>query len=335
MEQEIITTAVDNFSALTNMTTKVKEAESVDLNYSSGEINFLKSEASFRLPYIVKKRITAADIPFLQEYAGRQVVFVCEYLAKPIKKQLRESGINYLEISGNTYINDAHNFIFIDSQKRVKLNSDSAGAAFSKSGLKIIYQLLINDEAVKMNYRDLGSAARVSIDTVSRVYKELVREKYLVRLNKRDLQVLDYKRLFNDWVTIFNKTLRPKLRKRNFSFKRQKNLQQLLQLENFRATIGGELAAEELSEYLIAEKVNIYLHDSFAKFAFDLNLIPDKNGSITLIEQFWKSDVEDTSFDKPEIAPMPLVYADLISDPKPRNFETAKIIYEKYAPKYL
>ena len=239
-------------------------------------------------------------------------------------------GINYIEISGNAFLSKGDVFLFIDTKKKVKLEDIRSSAAFSKTGLKVIYQLLINPDSVNYTYRELGRLAGVSIDSISRVYRELVSDKYLVKVNQRKHKIIDLERLFKDWVPLFNKTLRPKLKQRSFRFSKGENIHSLLDLD-FDGKIGGELAAEKLSNYNIAESATIYVKGSFVDLAKNLSLRPDINGKIQMIEQFW----DDSSSDSSDIfVGIPLVYADLIATPNPRNFETAKMIYDEFVHQY-
>lgn len=332
MEQELLNIAVDNLSTTSGI---IAEVDLDDLHHDhlrEGHIKFFLDSGSFTLPFIIKRKITSAQLPFLKDYTGRNGVIVFESATKSVKDQLRNLGINYLEASGNTYL--AHNgiFIFIDTNKKINSDDLESNSAFSKTGLKVIYQLLTNKENIALSYRDIGQLSGVSIDTVSRVYKELVRDKYVVKVTDRKHKIFDYERLFKDWVTLFNKTLRPKLKKRSFRFRDKGQLRDLLNV-NINGKIGGELAAEKLSGHLIAEKANIYLAGSFVELALSLHLIPDKDGPITMIEQFWKEKPAHDHSDN--LASLPLVYADLLSDPKPRNLETAKTLYQAHVHQYI
>lgn len=326
MEQEMINIAIENLSTATDLMIETTYLFDSPENFYNGELKFFHKGRSFDMPFTVKRKITLAQFPFIQEYLSKEMIIIFEYASKSIKEELRRLGINYLEISGNAYISYDNIYVFIDTNKRIKLEGTDSNAAFSKTGLKVIHQLLSNKESINYSYRKLGEISGVSIDTVGRVYRELVRDKYFVKVSNRKYKIIDYDRLFKDWVTLFNKTLRPKLKKRSFRFANNQSLQSLLTV-NFKGKISGELAAEQLSSYNIAEKANIYVKGSFVDLAMELGLRPDKDGQITMIEQFWN----DNSNNSERIADLPLVYADLISDPKPRNLETAKLIFNEYA----
>lgn len=326
MEEEMLNLAIENLSTATSLMIETTHLQESGNDFYDGELKFSYKGLSFDMPFTLKRKVTAAQLPFLQEDFSKTGIVIFEYASKSIKEQLRNLDINYLEISGNAYISHDRTYIYVDTKKRIKLEETDSNAAFSKTGLKVVYQLLSDKNSINYSYRKLGEISKVSIDTIGRVYKELVRDKYVVKIDNKKYQIIDYDRLFKDWATLFNKILRPKLKKRSFRFINKQRIQSLLET-NFSGKIGGELAAEQLSKSNIAEKANIYVKGSFVDLAKDLALRPDKDGQITMIEQFWN----DSSNDFERLVGLPLIYADLISDPKPRNLETAKSIFNEYA----
>lgn len=282
------------------------------------------------LPFVVQRKIAVAELPFLQDELTHGGILVLESASKVMREKLRELGIHYLEMSGNAFVSSANFYLFIDTNKKVKLEETDSSSAFSSAGLKVIYQLLNSSHAIQYTYRELGEMAGVSIDTVGRVYRELVRDKYLVKIDNRSYKILDYDRLFLDWVTVFNKILRPKLKKRSFRSVGHPSVRSLFELY-FDGKIGGELAAEQLSARNIAEKATIYTKGSFVELAKELGLRPDAEGPITLMEQFWNNAAESSE----RLVGLPLVYADLMADPNPRNLQLAKSIYHEHAHQTL
>lgn len=326
MEQEILNIAIENLAVATGLQIKVTRWEVSDKGAFRGDLAFAHQGFSLVLPFVVQRKVTTAQLPDLRDLAANGILLVLESAPAAMKEQLRELGIHYLEMSGNAFISGAGLYLFVDTHKKMKLEESSSSSAFSSAGLKVIYQLLKNSDAIHYTYRALGEMAGVSIDTVGRVYRELVRDKYLVKIDSRSYKILDYDRLFQDWVTLFNKILRPKLKKRSFRLVDDASVRSLLAVD-FDGKIGGELAAEQLSTYNIAEKATIYVKGSFVNLAKELGLRPDTDGSITLIEQFWNDAEEDSA----RLVALPLVYADLIADPKPRNLLLAKSIYHEHA----
>lgn len=332
MKQDILNIAIENLSTIPELMIEIADmtnGHANDIGYD-GVLTVLYRGSSFEMPFTIKRKVTTAQIPFFQDSLSKGTIVIFESASKPVKEQLRSLGINYIETSGNAFLSGDDIYVFVDTKKRVKLEDISSSSAFSRTGLKVIYQLLINPDSVNYTYRELGGLAGVSIDSISRVYRELVSDKYLVKVNQRKHKIVDLERLFKDWVPLFNKTLRPKLKQRSFRFSKEEDIHSLLDV-NFDGKIGGELAAEKISNYNIAESATIYVKGSFVDLAKELRLRPDINGKIQMVEQFWKdSSVNSSSI----FVGAPLVYADLIANPNPRNFETAKLIYDEFVFEY-
>ena len=137
------------------------------------------------------------------------------------------------------------------------------------------------------------------------------------------------KQLLNEWVNGYNRTLKPGLKQNRYRF-----LDKDIRFTHVGlpedAYWGGAVAAEMLTDYLIADTGIIYTDMPFTDLMKALRLIPDKTGNITLIETFWK-----TGRERENMVDFILVYADLIESGDPRYMETAETIFNKYVQDYL
>ena len=106
-----------------------------------------------------------------------------------------------------------------------------------------------------------------------------------------------------------------------------------ISLREFPGTFwGGEIAAELCTGYLRAEKLTLYTTDNIMDIIKELKLVPDPDGSIEILDVFWDTDyykIHHASSIK-NVAPVLLIYADLVISGDARNLETAKVFYEKY-----
>ena len=90
---------------------------------------------------------------------------------------------------------------------------------------------------------------------------------------------------------------------------------------------GGEIAAEMLTGYLKPERITIYIEGKPDKLILAHRLRPDENGEIEILETFWATDEARQPNDA---VPPLLVYADLMATTDPRNIETAKLIRDQH-----
>lgn len=134
-------------------------------------------------------------------------------------------------------------------------------------------------------------------------------------------------KLLERWVVAYQDVLRPRLVKKQMrfiNFESARNWQQLpLDQEEGISLWSGEPAAAILTNQLSPEKFSIYTSESWQNIGQDLGLVPDNNGTVEILQLFWK-DNNNTK----QVAPAILVYADLIGSGYGRNIEMAKMILE-------
>lgn len=326
MEQDILHTAIKKLYEHSKFRLEVTSLHHNPKNQDyDGMLQFENNLTKTDFMFKVKKKFTLSKIPEINITDTKNTILIADYIPKAVKKYLKKTNQSYLDTTGNAFITDKKALvIYIETNKDSPIFSKKSNRAFSKSGLKIIYQILIDPHILNKPYRYIGEVSQVSIDTVRLVLKDLLRDKYIVRVNEKEFKLINKEQLLQEWTTYFNKVLRPKLNQRNFK-PISKNIRLSVPLLN--TSLGGELAAEYLSDHLIAESAIIYTTESFFELAKSAEWVPATDGTITLIEQFW---TEKELSNSQKIVPPILVYADLLNTPSPRNLETAKIIYNKY-----
>ena len=333
MDEDILHYALEQLTATTELGLQVQAMpdSATDKGYD-GQLKLTIDTLEAYFFFNVKKRLSLSNLPYLDKYTNGQnnVLLIGDYISKPLRKNLKEKQISYLDTSGNTFITN-HNglLIYTETNASTPALAPKTGNAFSKTGLKVIFQLLIDDSILNQPYRKIADYAQVSPDSVSRILKELKREGYVIQINAKKLKLQHKERLIQEWVPLFNRMLRPKLKQQAFRSQDFNQLRKYAHEANI--GIGGELAGELLSNYLIAERAIFYTDLPFVKAAKQLKLMPSTKSvdSVTLIKKFWQSDSNT-----PTVPPI-LVYADLLNNPTPRNLETAQIIYNSYVKNTL
>lgn len=278
----------------------------------------------------IKSQIVPAQVYDLKDRMKglKPYILIANYISPQAKQMLRDNDISYMDAAGNIFFKEKQTYIHIETHKNNKSRLLTNNRAFSKTGLKVTYQFLIHPDYLNKPYRFIADQASTTIDTVGKVVRELLQEKYIIKTNNKEYQFADRTKLFQEWVTAFNRNLRPKLRHRTYrSLDKNFNWNKLVLPQQ--TQWGGAVAAEVKDNYLIADKSLIYTGLDFQEIAKKLKLIPDNNGKITLIEKFWKQN---------EAAPNVhsiLIYADLLNEPNPRYIEAANKIYTTYVKPQL
>lgn len=255
----------------------------------------------------------------------RKILFVGEYIAKDVADSLIQNNINYLDVSGNCFINADDLKIIIEGRKQVKQKNVNQARAFQEAGLKLILLLLTDKESLEYSYRMLADKANIALGSVSQVMKELEENNYILKSSdKRKLKNIDD--LIERWVVAYNDVLKPRLLRKTYKALNLDILRETV-INNERYTIffGGEPAAEKMTNYLKPLEYIIYSNDDLSLLGKELKLIPDNNGNVKIYNTCWDNNIK---INLKNIAPALVVYADLIGSGNNRNIETAKMVLE-------
>jgi len=332
MEVEILNTTVEKINELIGIDCRVLNEEiQIKNNYIDAEIVIQHNNLEERFFVEIKKKILPNDIPRIIEKSKsiKALIYLADYITPKAKELMRFNTIPYVDTAGNMFLRNEHIYIIIQTKKtnRDKLKTNTK--AFNKAGLKVIYQFLIRPELLNKSYRNISEIAKVAIATVGVVIKDLLKENYVVQINDKKYKFRNRENLFRDWVKEYNRNLRPKLRTKKYSWlSKNKNWKKIkLPKETY---WGGVNAAERLTEYLIADKVEIYTGLKFEEVMNSMKMIPDSKGIITVTEMFWENQNHDVELINPI-----LIYADLLNDPNTRHLEAANLIYRDHVQNKL
>ena len=285
----------------------------------------------------VDRFATIAQVKHQLEEFNKAPLLIAPKLTEAAANNCKELGLNFIDLAGNAYINEPGFFVFIKGQKldhhqNNPTNYFKGNKALTPTNLRMVFALLCNPEMLNAPYREIAKVAGIALGRVGEVFEDLAaRALTLGDGKKNDRVIIQQEKLIQEWVTNYPIKLRPKLNPRRF---KANNLDwwKHLDVKNYEAQWGGEVAADKLTHYLKPNFYTMYLHGkdlkrNMNKLIVDNRLVPDPKGDIELLETFW--DFDDADF-LPETVPTLLVYADLIASNDPRNLETAKMIYEKF-----
>lgn len=255
------------------------------------------------------------------------LLLITKYVNAQMAQQLRQDGMEFMDTTGNAFINQPPIYIFVkgngppESSRKAHLKR-----AFKPAGLRIIYAFLCNPGLVNKTYREIAAAANVALGTVDWIMKELKDLGFLLDMGERCNKLTQKESLLQLWVTAYPEKLRPKLLVERYrgehGWWQQKRLNPLI------GQWGGEMAAARLTLYLKPEIITIYTTAQQLNNLFVENrLRKDPAGDVEILERFWKP-VEMWQYED-MVHPI-LVYTDLLATGNQRNIETARMIYEQY-----
>jgi hypothetical protein len=322
-EPEIIDLAFNNISPLLNHRGKWENHDHSELD---GFVILEFSDGILKFPTEVKYEVRAHLLGKLKERKDEHPDFlIVAYRIYPNYRQLlQEMGINYLEANGNAFIHKNGKFILIDKFPPLKSIGNDNNRAFTKTGLRVFFQLLIDNTNLFVSQRELAEKSGVALGNIPLVIKGLKAIGLLLKRNDFNYQWSNKEEAIGQWVNGYRNTLKTALFQGKYRLPNQQDWRDI-NLPTEKTLWGGEPGADLLTNYLRPERLTLFTDLKRNDLIKALRLMPDPTGEIEVYETFWKIGNEVEKF-----VPPLLVYADLVINGDKRSLETARIIYDKY-----
>lgn len=328
--KKIIVEALRVFEQTTGIEAYLQAEHLNNTKYPDGLVQIAHQNTKWHFAVEVKARVTRATAgmekldPLKRE---EKVLMVTEYVTPPIAGLLKELNIFFIDTAGNAYINEPGLYVFIKGNKpQLTLKAKTQKRLFKPGGLRVVFALLNNPEMINKPYRDIAKAADVALGTIGWLIRDLKEMGFCIEIGKRNRKLMNLKNLFKRWVEAYPEQLRPKLIREKFETANH-NWWKEINIKEYGACWGGEVAAANLTGYLKPAKVTIYTNEPFGKLVLKNRLRKAEQGNVEILTPFWNFiyKIEDR-----DIVPPILVYADLMATGDNRNIEAAGIIYEQY-----
>jgi hypothetical protein len=272
----------------------------------------------------------------LQTHTPANNLFILTPIVYPkIAEELISAGINFLDTAGNIYIDKQGFFLQRTDQKaESKPKEQNKSRLFSEAGLKLLFGILQAPEFINLSYREMAAAVEVSPASISIIFNEMLKSRYL-HLGHKDRKIVSHKKeLLERWAIAYKEQLKPKLLIGNYVSKLPGILQDFNSIDI--SVIGGKWAGETAgnlyTHYLRTNTVSLYVDGANKRWMPLLKLIPKSEGEVEILRFFWKSDhpIFNLGVHSATLVPPILVYADLITSEDSRNIETAQRIFDEH-----
>jgi hypothetical protein len=315
--------------------TRLNDQEGIDALFTAGdnpvvdgEINLRHKDKKVKTFVEIKKELRPYQLPeILEKFKHHHpLMVVAEKIYPALKQELRNKGIGYLDTAGNIYIEQNGTIIWLEGNKPNRQEKPATNRAFTKTGLKTVFYLLLHKDAINLPYRKLAETTETALGNIKNIIEGLREAGFVLPLDETKVLLQNKKALLERWITGYRETLKPTLHIGTFHFLHPEEFGNLdaMQGPNQETMWGGEPAAEEMTKYLHPQIYTIYTTAPKIDLMLKAKLIPDQNGNVEVYKKFWKDEITNN------YAPPLLVYADLVITDDPRNLETAELIYDKY-----
>lgn len=285
--------------------------------------------AGKKLQYVaeIKRRLRPATLgAVIHQVAahGNNALLVTDYVTPPLADQLRAQGVQFIDAAGNAFLNAPPLLIWVKGEKPAERLTPprDRGRAFAATGLQVVFALLCKPEAANLPYREIGQLAGVAHGTVGWVMPELEGLGFIAHVGKQR-RLMNVDRLLRQWAEGYIRALRPKLVLGRYH---APTLEwwNTIDPQKYEYMLGGEAAAGRLTKHLRPGTITVYGAKIEPRFLVDHKLRKDADGEVEILKRFWRFDEEE------QLAPVPLIYADLIQKNDARCLEAAQILHDRF-----
>lgn len=265
------------------------------------------------------------------------LLLVAPRITTDTAEKCRELALQFIDAAGNAYLSGPGLYVFVKGQRPIDaedffLIGQEGKRAGTAAHLRVVFALLCMRGLLNAPYREIAQAAGVALGTIGQVFDDLADRGFIADGKRRGNRVmLERKKLIDEWTTNYPIKLRPKLNPRRFKAPKPDWWKEL-DINQYGAQWGAEVAAAKLTGYLRPNTVTIYLTEqqgqqNLTRLVAANRLRPDTEGDIEILNAFWTFEDEQP---KDQTVPPLLACADLTATLDPRNLEAAKLIHDRY-----
>lgn len=284
-----------------------------------------------KMGVVVKNEVRPTQIQSLLTFAdeGLPLLIVANYITPNAKKLLQENKVNYVDRVGNMWLKKHPIYIHIDGISNQPPSEDNKNRAFTKTGVKVVFQFLLNPELLHATYREIAEMAGVSLGTIHKVLESLKEEEFLLHKTEKEWVIKDRNKLAERFQNEYANRLKPSLFVRRYKSVEADFFTTWKDLNFSEDTFwGGEPAGDLLTNHLQPEKFIVYSSETHQELMKKYRWVPDEAGEIYVYESIWNK-LPELKTPKNCVHPL-LVYIDLIDSGDARCIEIANMIYERY-----
>lgn len=319
-------------------------------------VNNLEVDAFIKAPFLqqelaveVKRWAQQSNMGALVDQIRRlpqKGVLVADYVNPSMGEKLRAEGVEYFDAAGNAYINRPPVYIHITGNKYKEAASATPKAtnrAFDATGLKVVFGFLCDPLLVKASYRQIAEHSGVALGTVGWVLNGLKDAGFITERGRgksegsastKQRQLTNKRKLLDRWVEAYPEKLKPKLLVGDFTAENTYWWENI-DIGEYGAWWGGELAAAKYTHYLKPQNITVYLPEQSGNKLLASARLKKANPAehrnrVHVLRPFWPVTLNRQNNERPGLVHPILAYADLIATGDSRNREAAIEIYKQY-----
>lgn len=297
---------------------------------------FLQEELAVAVKRWAQQTNVGALVDHIRRHPGKGLL-VADYINPNMGEKLRAMDVEYIDATGNAYINRPPVYIRITGNKNNKATSTTPKAtnrAFDTTGLKVVFGFLCDPSLVNATYRQIAEHTGVALGTVGWVFNGLKEAGFIIERQGKQRQLTNKRKLLDRWVEAYPEKLKPKLVIGDFTAE-DPRWWDGFDINEYGAYWGGELAAANYTNYLKPQNITVYLPKQSGNKLLASARLKKANPAehralVHVLRPFWPLTFSGQNNERRGLVHPILAYADLIATGDSRNREAAIEIYEQY-----
>jgi len=328
MNQQVVARAIENLHKNAGIDGVWEEDVNNFGNGIKGKVRLERNNKNIATCFAeVRKEIRKHHIPKLKALAEEYnpFILIVNRLYPNLKKDLQKANIDWLDGAGNIHLEHNNYLIWIDRHTTTP-TKQKKNRAFTKTGLKVLFLFLHNEEWLHKTYREIAEAADVALGNIKYVLDGLKHKNFLIKATQKRYKLINKRELLDQWVTAFTDELKPRLHVNNFDFLEDTDRYNWKNIELEEGTFwGGEPGADLLTNNLRPAEYTLYTYKTKPALMTDYKLKPNPEGNVKVYKPYWTIKTEEE-----KVAPPLVIYTDLMTTGEPRNMNIAEEIHERF-----
>jgi hypothetical protein len=342
--------------AMPTFQTKVGMMPYVTANFlADGQLFIENAQGKAEYIYEIKSDVTRDTIDSVIQYFGSlqqrlpdktRALLITHQLSDQTVDRLVEKDIEFVDATGNIYLNSPMNYVLVRRPNHRETRSPST--EITSSTIQLIYLLLRDPGCLKLDKLEhkLAELAGMTVSTIQKHLTRLVDLGYLQR-KRKGYKIVDYLQLFERWELGYAEVLRSDLLIGTFAYRsgEAKKLadidHKLVDIMDQRnCLVGGEWVAGNLLGDFKSPYATLYLQEHSKKVSEATDLLrlkirlglksePNPMGEITILRQFNHANAWSEGESLPMANPL-LIHAELNLSHDDRVKTVAQQLFEQY-----
>lgn len=280
------------------------------------------------------RTVHVGPLVHLARQLGEPLLVCAARIPESIGRELREHQVAYLDLGGNAYLRGPGVYFLITGRRPLATQRGLRNLTGTEA--RLLWIFLRDADAGEAVQEDLARRADIALGAVGPGRQKLVDLRILEPVGKRQWRVVDraagLRRFGEGWGAVIRHKLKPRTY-RALLLDEPDELERRLEQGNpeLGCLLGGERAAGHLTGDLRTEHATLHvLPNTQRATARALQLVPDAEGPLTLLERFGAGD--EVRF--PDLPGVPLVHpllawAECLTVPDERVAQVARELHEQ------